>query len=177
MTGSIKKPNLAFITSIMVFLLIVLVSSTHAWGAGKGEFNGRKEKRVETPEQADPKVIKLRVTAYCMPAKNKPRGVNGPDETSTGAPLRIGVAAADPKRLPFGTKISIPGFGKVTVLDTMGKSVTRKWKPGKAFDLDIFIGRGSKAEKLAQKWGVQHLEASVILPTKTEPKDYILAQE
>lgn len=169
--------------------LVVLAYSGSAWGAETAGL--RKEHRDEAKEprrtetrrdKANPLrgcskgtgKIRFRVTAYCMPAKGRPRGVNGPDGTSSGAPLRIGVAAADPRRIPFGTEITVPGFGTVTVLDTIGKSVTGKWKPGRPLDLDIFVGHGREARKFARDWGVRHLVAEIRIPAG---KNYVLAQE
>jgi len=59
-------------------------------------------------------VINMRATSYDKNCK----GCNG--YTSTGAELRKGVIAADPKRIPYGTRLYVPGYGYGVIADTGG---------------------------------------------------------
>lgn len=53
-------------------------------------------------------VTATRITAYCL-NKNK---------TATGTWPRIGTVAANPKQIPYGTKIYVPGYGYGRIEDT-----------------------------------------------------------
>ncbi len=64
------------------------------------------------PEPASSIIAKTvnatRITAYCL-NKNK---------TATGTWPRIGTVAANPKQIPYGTKIYVPGYGYGRIEDT-----------------------------------------------------------
>lgn len=175
------------VTTTLVFLPDAFYDSS-AWGA-ENHHEVTKKHRVETkPKNHAGKLnsskksivpgetLQMKVTAYCMPGsgRQKKPDINGPDGTSSGAPLEIGVAAVRSHALPIGTKLYVPGYGKATVLDSMGGSA----------DLDIFVGRGPGAKKAASQWGVQHLNVTVLdIPDgktkhqRAENQAYQLAQE
>ncbi|MBI5079573.1 3D domain-containing protein [Candidatus Wolfebacteria bacterium] len=101
--------------------------------------------------------VDLEVTAYYKPLP-KPKQkkfisgsydreikLNGSGVTSTGEPVKIGHAAADPVVFPFGSILEVPGHGKVVVEDT-GSQIKGK-------RLDIFVGVGDQGRKKAMSWG------------------------
>ena len=51
-------------------------------------------------------------TGYCLSGR-----------TSTGIPVGWGVAAVDPRVIPLGTHLSIPGYGEAVAADTGGSIV------------------------------------------------------
>jgi 3D (Asp-Asp-Asp) domain-containing protein len=91
---------------------------------------------VETAPQVDSGAghsVPMVATAYCD---------RGP--TKSGVPAQPGVVAADPRRLPLGTRLHVetpgqPYGGHYTVLDTGSKIKGRK--------LDIFISSCARAKR------------------------------
>ena len=89
----------------------------------------------------------MTATAYCE------RG-----RTSSGVRSRAGIVAADPRRLPIGTRIRIiapkkPYAGVYTVMDS---------GPGiKGRELDIFMASCARA----RQFGRQTVEVRVLYPT------------
>jgi 3D (Asp-Asp-Asp) domain-containing protein len=45
---------------------------------------------------------------------------NGGYGTATGIPLAKGVAAIDPRYIPYGTRMYVPGYGEALAADTGG---------------------------------------------------------
>lgn len=62
------------------------------------------------------KVLTGTCTAYCG-ANNK---LDGGPRTATGTKVTKGVVAVDPKKIPYGTKLYIPGYGYAVAADTGG---------------------------------------------------------
>lgn len=62
-------------------------------------------------------------------------------------------AAAAPKTYPFGTKMSIPGFGVVAIHDRGGAIKNSR--------LDIWVGSGEEGLRRALGWGMRTLEVTV----------------
>jgi 3D (Asp-Asp-Asp) domain-containing protein len=106
---------------------------------------------ADGPEQI---FINARVTAYA-PFDNK-SGIcadENPNSTSTGKVPGPSYAAADPSRLPYGTKLNIPGYGIVEIQDTGG--ALRNYE-GIAVDLYF------ETYEEAMQWGVQYLEVEIL---------------
>jgi len=81
--------------------------------------------------------LRMTATAYCD------RG-----RTKSGAPTRDGIVAADPRRLPLGTRLQIVAPGKpyartYTVTDT-GSGIKRR-------DLDIFMASCAQARRFGRR--------------------------
>ena len=69
--------------------------------------------------------------------------------TSKGTRADIGTIAADPRSLPYGTRLEVPGYGFGIIEDTGGALKGRH--------IDIFF----HSHREAMKWGVKKLEATV----------------
>lgn len=101
-------------------------------------------------------VVDALVTSY---APLDPNAVDGmcyegdPSVTSTGSKVRMGVAAADPKKLPYGTIIEVPGYGLAIVEDTGGAM-----RSASGIHIDVFLP--TRAE--AYSWGRKNLEVKII---------------
>ena len=82
------------------------------------------------------------VTAYCATG----------NRTASGAWPRIGMAATLDRSIPFGTRLSVPGVGVVTVTDRIGHGS----------DLDLYLGTGTACENAARAWGRRRLTVEVV---------------
>lgn len=115
----------------------------------------------ETPEQPtqqtgpDPVIVTAVVTAYA-PADNR-SGIcadSDPSVTSTGKPPGPEYCAADPARLPYGTRLEIPGYGEVEVQDTGGALRSDKYN----IRIDVWF----PDYESAMAWGRQELEVVIL---------------
>lgn len=134
-----------------------------------------KQKIVETPksETAKPtfaqgygearpevkpatQVIRMKVTAYCLCSECCGKWSGG-NKTSVGDKANVydGVAA-DPKLLPYRTKLNIPSIGIKEVDDT-GGGMRQSAKQG-IYHIDVRMSVHSEA----RKWGVKWLEVEVL---------------
>jgi 3D (Asp-Asp-Asp) domain-containing protein len=95
--------------------------------------------------------IKAKVTAYA-PNDNKSGICNDGDIlTSTGKIASRGMVAVDPKKIPYGTKLYIPGYGIAEAQDTGGAI--------RAYDgVQIDIVMDSYEEAI--EWGVRYLDVT-----------------
>ena len=60
--------------------------------------------------------------------------------TASGAPVRPGAAATDPRVIPMGTSFIVEGYGVFTALDTGGAIKGNKidiWNPSESWCLDF----------------------------------------
>ncbi|MGA2228914.1 MAG: 3D domain-containing protein [Syntrophobacteraceae bacterium] len=67
---------------------------------------------------------------------------------------QIGIVAADPNVLAYGTRIFVPGYGLAEVWDT-GSAITQS-------RLDVFFGWGEEGLEKACQWGTQCLKVVVL---------------
>lgn len=106
-------------------------------------------------EIEDLKTIRARVTAY-SPLDNVDgiQAQGNPNITSTGRVVSRGHAAADPRRLPYGTKLEVPGYGVVEIQDTGGALRADR----KNIRLDLFHETYSEA----MEFGIQNLEVKIL---------------
>ena len=72
--------------------------------------------------------------------------------TSRGVQTRVGVIAVDPRIIPYGSKIYIPGYGWGTALDTGGAI--------KGNTIDIWMPTYNQCIQ----WGVRDLTIKVVKP-------------
>lgn len=106
------------------------------------------------PAEKEPNIVTIKVTAYA-PFDNQSGICNNgdPEHTSTGVRPGKKYAAVDPARIPYGTKLNVPGYGIVEAQDTGG--ALRNYE-GLAIDVyfDTYIE--------AIIWGEQFLEVEII---------------
>lgn len=118
-------------------------------------------------KQETEKIIRMLVTAYCLCEQccGKWARVPGKRVTSIGDDANVfdGVAA-DPKLLPYRTKLDIPGIGIKEVDDTGG--AMRKDAENGICHIDVRF----PSHQEARRWGVQWLEIEVLrtAPTNEE---------
>lgn len=100
-------------------------------------------------------VHRMKVTAYCCCPICCEKWSGG-GVTSTGRDARLPGVAADPKVLPYGSIVDIPGIGRRLVDDTGGamRQDTRR----QIAHIDVRMA--THEEALA--WGVQWLEVGVV---------------
>ncbi len=109
------------------------------------------------PAQAAVRTVKAIVTAYC-PC----RACCGPDArgiTSTGQDARrLSGCAVDPKSIPYGCRVYVPGVGWRTADDT-GSAMRRDGRQG---IVHVDVRMGSHAEAL--RFGVRHVTIQIETP-------------
>lgn len=76
-----------------------------------------------------------------------------PTVTSIGHYPSKKYAAADPKKLPYGTKVYVPGYGVVEIGDTGG--AMRNYE---GVQIDLFFDTYEDAIE----WGVQYIEIEIL---------------
>ena len=113
---------------------------------------------VELTSSAKPqpksKVVRMEVTGYC-PCK-KCCGPNAQGITASGKKVsynRGRFVAADTKVLPFGTKLSIPGYHEGIAVEVIDRGGAIKGKK-----LDLYF----HTHQAALNWGRQHVDVTVI---------------
>jgi 3D (Asp-Asp-Asp) domain-containing protein len=105
------------------------------------------------------------VTGYYKPLKRQKKyyfgsylediRVNGKGiVTFTGYKPRVGLIAADPKVLPFGSIVDIPDYGIGEVQD-IGSQI-------KGNRIDVFMGAGDPALKRAKNWGKKTIPVKIV---------------
>lgn len=101
------------------------------------------------------RTIRAKLTAY-SPLDNKDgqQAEGDPNKTSTGKKVSRGIVAADPRKLPYGTKLEIPNWGVVEVGDT-GAALRND---DKNIRIDLFHETYSQA----MKFGVKDLEVKIL---------------
>ena len=111
---------------------------------------GNKEREKLRQEIEDLRTIRARVTAYA-PLDNV-SGIcadDNPNVTATGKRPSAKYAAADPEKLPYGTKLYIPDYGEVEIQDTGAILRNRK-----GVNIDVYMDSYTSA----MAWGVQELD-------------------
>jgi 3D (Asp-Asp-Asp) domain-containing protein len=76
-----------------------------------------------------------------------------PTVTSVGHHPSSKYAAADPKKIPYGTLVDVPGYGRVEIGDTGG--AMRNYD---GYQIDLFFDTYEEAIQ----WGVQYIEIVII---------------
>jgi 3D (Asp-Asp-Asp) domain-containing protein len=77
---------------------------------------------LETPEGTLSywRKIEMYATAYSAATSGTPRTAPWYGRTRIGLPLRKGLVAVDPKVIPLGTRLYVPGYGMAVAADTGG---------------------------------------------------------
>ena len=98
---------------------------------------------------------RMKVTAYCCCSICCEKWSGG-GVTSTGRDASLPGAAADPRVLPYGTVLDIPGIGVRAIDDTGG--AMRKSARKQAIHIDVRMATHAEA----RAWGVRWLEVGVV---------------
>lgn len=108
--------------------------------------------------------ITMKVTAYC-PCKICCGKWAASAKTATGDDARItdGVAA-DPKLLPYRTRLEIPGAG-VREVDDTGGAMRQSAKKG-VYHIDLRMATHAEA----RQWGVRYLKVKILETPKPRQK-------
>lgn len=88
------------------------------------------------------------VTAYC--ACSICCGASADGKTATGRSAALKGVAVDPKLIPLGSRLDIPGYGNWQLADDVGGAIK-----GKHIDIRF------KTHKEAKKWGTRKLKIRV----------------
>lgn len=101
------------------------------------------------------RTIRAKLTAY-SPLDNVDgqQAQGNPTRTSIGRRVGRNIAAADPKKLPYGTKLAVPGYGIVEIGDTGGAL--------RNDDKNIRIDLYHSTYKDAMKFGVKDTEVKIL---------------
>ncbi len=83
-------------------------------------------------------ILVVLATAYCLSG-----------HTYSGTPVSPGTVAVDPRIIPLGSRLRIPGYGRGIALDT-GSAV-------KGLHVDLWMRSCAKA----RAWGVRHVRITV----------------
>jgi 3D (Asp-Asp-Asp) domain-containing protein len=84
------------------------------------------------PIKGTGRALTVVATAYALPGT-----------TATGVPVGPGIVAVDPTVIPFGTHMTIPGYGEGVAADTGGAIIGNR--------IDVWV----PTERQADQWGVQ----------------------
>lgn len=91
-------------------------------------------------------IMKVEATGYTAgyESTGKRPGDPGYGITSTGAKAQRGVVAVDPKVIPYGTYMYVPGYGYGIALDTGGAIKGNK--------IDLFFDTVEEANNWGRRW-------------------------
>jgi len=118
----------------------------------------RSNVETKKPIAFSHRIIKMKVTAYCPCKKCCGKYADGKTSTNRNAWTTLGVAA-DPKLLPYGTKLKIPGVG-IREVDDTGGAMRRSAEKG-IYHIDVRFHDHEEAKKFGVKW----LDVTVLNPT------------
>ncbi|GHV23862.1 hypothetical protein AGMMS49959_18430 [Planctomycetales bacterium] len=89
------------------------------------------------------------VTAYCPCARCCGSRAHG--RTSLGKTAWVPGIAADPRALPYGTRLAVPGYG-VSVVDDTGGAMRRHWDRRGEIHVDVRMKWHHEARDWGRKW-------------------------
>ncbi len=118
-----------------------------------------KQEEQTTPKYAYWKTIRCLVTAYTPAEASCGKFSDGYTSTGKNAWLHADGVAADPKAVPYGSMVFIPGVGYREVDDT-GRAMRDNWQNNGLVHLDIRL----HDETEAKKWGVRELNIDLYKP-------------
>lgn len=101
------------------------------------------------------KTIRAKVTAYDPSRISCGKFADGKTSIGQSAWVLDGVAA-DPRAIPYGTYVVIPGVGTRHVDDT-GSAMRRSWSRNRRFHLDLRVTYPYQA----RRWGVKYLDVEL----------------
>jgi len=101
------------------------------------------------------KTVRAKVTAYDPSRLSCGKFADGKTSIGQSAWVMDGVAS-DPKAIPYGTYVEIPGVGFKEVDDT-GKAMRNSWKRHRNYHLDLRMTYPYQA----RRWGVKYLDVKL----------------
>ena len=163
-----KNKDLVIFFSGMVFMLVVQIAFGPQIEPIKAEEPPEKEvelllvRREPVPlsnqtatDEPAPRIVNMKITAYCPCSKCCGKYADGITSTGKNAHKTVGVAA-DPKLLPYGTRLNIPGIGILPVDDT-GGAMRQSAKRG-IYHIDVRFPNHQEA----LNWGVKNLPVEIL---------------
>lgn len=119
------------------------------------EANLTRQINLLEEENEQLRTIRAKLTAY-SPLDNRDgqQAQGNPNRTSTGRRVGRHIAAADPKKLPYGTILEIPDYGIVEIQDTGGALR----KDNKNIRIDLY----HETYEEAMQFGVQEAEVKIL---------------
>lgn len=109
------------------------------------------------PEGRSYREVRALVTAYCPCARCCGRHANGRTSIGTSA-WRPGMAA-DPRAVPYGTLVEVPGYGTYPIDDT-GGAMRQSWRRRGVIHIDIRMTYHWQA----REWGRQYMTIRIYDP-------------
>ncbi len=101
------------------------------------------------------KTVRAKVTAYDPSRVSCGKFADGKTSIGQNAWVMDGVAT-DPRAIPYGTYVVIPGVGAKQVDDT-GSAMRRSWRRHRRFHVDLRMVYPYQANR----WGVKHLDVKL----------------
>jgi len=119
------------------------------------QMNLMRQIQLLEEENEQLRTIRAKLTAY-SPLDNRDgqQAQGNPTRTSTGRRVGRHIAAADPKKLPYGTILEIPDYGIVEIQDTGGALR----KDNKNIRIDLY----HETYEEAMQFGVQEAEVKIL---------------
>jgi len=117
-----------------------------------GKFCELKASSSETKETKAPlayKIKRMKVTGYCPCKKCCGKFADGKTSIGRDAWKTYGIAA-DPKLLPYGTRLDIPGIG-IRIVDDTGGAMRQSAKKG-IYHVDVRFHDHNKAKEFGVQW-------------------------
>ena len=137
-----KEIRNMFLTVVFALLFVVTTGLSLRLRSIEREKNASMRK---PPEKKNYKIVEMEVTAYCRCKICCEECADG--VTSIGRDAKTKGIAADPKFIPYGTVLEVPGYGKFEVDDT-GRDMRKAAKLGK-YHIDVRF----PTHKEALEWG------------------------
>lgn len=110
--------------------------STAGTGAGADDATGTT---IRSTAPRSGRQLTVRATAYALPGT-----------TATGVGVRYGIIAVDPRVIPLGTRLYVPGYGEGIAADTGGAI--------KGNRIDVWL----PSEAQAEQWGVKTITITIL---------------
>ncbi|MFA5925578.1 MAG: 3D domain-containing protein [Parcubacteria group bacterium] len=134
-------------------LFFLLAASSHNFALASDEDQAAPAEKKTFVVTAYYKPLPGQSRYLCGNYKSEKR-MNGEGlKTSSGTAPHEGTVAADPRVLPYGTKVNIPGYGEGKVEDTGGAI--------KGNRIDVFMGEGESALEKSVAWGKKKVEIEI----------------
>ena len=114
-----------------------------------------KDTTILQEENEELRTIRAKLTQY-SPLDNQDgqQAEGNPNKTSRGFQVGKGIAASDPKKIPYGTILEVPDYGTVEIQDTGGALRSNN----KEICVDLFTDN----YRDAMKFGIQRKDIKIL---------------